>query len=65
MLEEKQEDQLINNNIIKAFGEIFLKKKMPSFGIYSKLEFNLIKMMCIKSTEYEDQNLIYEYKARR
>ena len=34
---------------------------MPSFGIYSKLEFNLIKMMCIKSTEYEDQNLIYEY----
>ena len=31
---------------------------MPSFGIYSKLEFNLIKMMCIKCSEYEDENLI-------
>jgi hypothetical protein len=49
---------LLSNNIIKAFGEIFLKKKMPSFGIYSKLEFNLIKMMCIKCTEFDDEALI-------
>ena len=35
---------------------------MPSFGIYSRLEFNLIKMMCIKCSEFEDETLLQEFK---
>ena len=47
----------VRENIIKVFGKMGNGRPMPKFAMYSRLDKNLLKLMLIRATEIEDDEI--------
>ena len=46
-----------NSKAMQAFKKVFQTKPMPKFAIYSRLDKNLLQLMLIKATEFQDAEI--------
>lgn len=58
VVDDHEERQVkARKTIMSVFGGLVKKQAMPKFAIYSRLDKNLLKLMLIRATTYDDEEI--------
>ena len=57
LVDRMQQKAITRNKALQAIQDVFKKKAMPQFAIYSRLDKNLLKQMLIKAAEFEEEEI--------